>query len=124
MIRKLQLKFVIINMTMVTIMLCVILGLVYNFTRSNLEAESVRMMRTIAVNPFQLGRPNEPSPDLKLPYFTLNAVKADTFITRVAETRRQSTVTATVFLITVCREHNIIFRNNIFLFQHFHNQKH
>lgn len=71
MIRKLQIKFAVINMTMVTIMLCVILGLVYNSTRNNLEAESISMMKTIAADPFQLDRPNEQSPNLKLPYFTL-----------------------------------------------------
>ena len=75
MIRKLQVKFVIINMTMITIMLCVIFGLVYNFTRNNLEAESISMMKTIAADPFRLGRPNEPSPDLRLPYFTLQLGK-------------------------------------------------
>lgn len=71
MIRKLQVKFVIINMTMITVMLCVIFGLVYNFTRNNLEAESISMMKAIAAEPFRLGRPNEVSPDLRLPYFTL-----------------------------------------------------
>ena len=71
MIKKLQIKFVIINMTMVTVMLCVIFGTVYHFTKTNLETESISMMRSIAADPFQLGRPNEPSPDLKLPYFTL-----------------------------------------------------
>ena len=71
MIRKLQVKFIIINMTMITVMLCVIFGLVYNFTRNNLVTESISMMKTIAAEPFRLGRPNEPSPDLRLPYFTL-----------------------------------------------------
>ncbi len=71
MIRKVQIKFVIINMTMVTIMLCVIFVLVYNSTRNHLETESISMMKTIAANPFQLGHPNEQSPELKLPYFTL-----------------------------------------------------
>ena len=71
MIRKLQIKFVIINMTMITVMLCVIFGLVYDFTRNNLEAESISMMRSIAADPFRLGRPNESSSDLRLPYFTL-----------------------------------------------------
>ena len=71
MIRKLQVKFVVINMAMITVMLCVIFGLVYNFTRSNLEAESITMMKAIAAEPFRLGRPNEPSADLRLPYFTL-----------------------------------------------------
>lgn len=71
MIRKLQLKFVIINMTMVTLMLCVIFSLVYHFTRVNLEAESISMMRSIAADPFQLGRPDEPSSAFRLPYFTI-----------------------------------------------------
>ena len=71
MIRKLQVKFILINMTMVTVMLCVIFGLVYHFTRSNLESESIGMMKTIAADPLRLGRPNEQSPDLRLPYFTL-----------------------------------------------------
>ena len=71
MIRKLQIKFVIINMTMVTVMLCIIFGLVYNSTKTNLENESISMMKTITADPFRLGRPNEKSPDLRLPYFTL-----------------------------------------------------
>ena len=71
MIRKLQLKFVIINMAMITAMLCVIFGLVYHFTRSDLESESIRMMQEIAADPFRLGRPDESSEDLRLPYFTL-----------------------------------------------------
>ena len=60
-----------INMTMVTVMLIVIFGLIYNFTEHNLETENINMMRSIATNPFQLGRPNEPSSELRLPFFTL-----------------------------------------------------
>ena len=71
MIRKLQVKFIVIIMTMVTAMLFVIFGLVYNFTKNNLETESISMMRAIAADPFRLGRPDESSPDLKLPYFSL-----------------------------------------------------
>lgn len=71
MIRKLQIKFVVINMTMITVMLCIIFGLIYTFTQSNLETESISMMKTIAADPFRLGRPNDPSSDIKLPYFTL-----------------------------------------------------
>ena len=71
MIKRLRIKFVIINMVMMTVMLCVILGMLYNFTRNNLVAENVSMMQTIAANPFQVGRPGENSSDLQLPYFTL-----------------------------------------------------
>ena len=35
MIKRLRIKFVAINMAMMTIMLCVILGTVYNFTQNN-----------------------------------------------------------------------------------------
>ena len=71
MIRKLRIKFVAINMAMMTVMLCVILGMVYNFTANNLASESISTMKTIAANPFQMGRPDEFSQDFKLPYFAL-----------------------------------------------------
>lgn len=72
MLKRLQVKFVVINMTMVTIMLFVIFGLVYNFTERNLEAESVSMMKAIAADPFQVRFPNDPSlEDINLPFFTL-----------------------------------------------------
>ena len=72
MIKKLRLKFVAINMGIVTIMLCVILGLVYYFTRANLETENLNMMRAIASQPLiQQGIPSEPGEDVRLPFFTL-----------------------------------------------------
>ena len=71
MIKRLRIEFVIINMAMITVMLCVIFGLVYHFTRDNLETESISMMKSIAADPFQLGRPDAQSPELRLPYFTL-----------------------------------------------------
>lgn len=71
MLKKLQIKFVMINMTMVTIMLLVIFGLLYRFTERNLEAESINMMRTIAADPFQVNPPDAPSGELKLPFFSI-----------------------------------------------------
>ena len=71
MIKKLRIKFVAINMGIVTIMLCVILGLVYYFTRANLETESLNMMRAIASQPIQPGIPSEPGEDVRLPFFSL-----------------------------------------------------
>ena len=41
MLKKLRLKFILINMVIVTIMLGVIFGLLYYSTGSNLERESV-----------------------------------------------------------------------------------
>lgn len=71
MIKRLRIKFVIINMVMMTAMLCVILGMLYNFTQNNLITENLGMMKTIAANPFRTGRPGEYSQDINLPYFTL-----------------------------------------------------
>ena len=71
MIRRLRLKFVLINMTIVTLMLCVILGLVLHFTRANLEEENLRMMESIATQPFQVSAPGDLGEDVRLPFFAL-----------------------------------------------------
>ena len=71
MLRKLRLKFVVINMAIVTAMLCVIFALVYHFTQADLEAESVGMMQRIAAAPFHVGAPGDDPGQLRLPYFVL-----------------------------------------------------
>lgn len=60
---------------MITLMLLVMFGLIYNITERNLETENINMMKSIAAHPFQLGRPNEPSSELRLPFFTLQLGK-------------------------------------------------
>lgn len=72
MLKRLQIKFVIINMAIVTIMLIVIFGLVYNFTQRNLETENINMMKAIAANPSPTGLPNNSTSELRLPFFTLH----------------------------------------------------
>ena len=74
MLKKLRLKFVLINMSIVTIMLCVILGLVFYFTSANLEAASINMMQNIAANPLHLGVPNEREKDIRVVSFSRSAV--------------------------------------------------
>ena len=78
MLRKLRLKFVIINMAIVTAMLCVIFGLIYHSTRVDLEQENLNMMRAIASFPAldRPGRPDQPPEEVRLPYFTLQ-IEAD-----------------------------------------------
>lgn len=71
MIKKLRLKFVIINMSFVTVMLCIIFGLMFYFTSANLEEESISMMQSIASRPFRIEVPNEQGKDIRLPYFTV-----------------------------------------------------
>lgn len=59
-------------MTIVTIMICVILGLILNFTKNNLETQSIQMMQSIAAEPFHIGRPNELPEEIRLPFFSLH----------------------------------------------------
>ncbi len=61
MIKRLRWKFVLINMTIVTLMLCVIFSLLYSFTWVDLENKSIAMMRSIADNPAGQGRAVPPS---------------------------------------------------------------
>lgn len=49
MIKKLRLKFILINMSIVTVMLLAIFGLIFYFTSANLEMQSIRMMQNIAI---------------------------------------------------------------------------
>ncbi len=71
MIKKLRIKFVAVNMSIVFIMLCVILGLVFYFTRSSLEAQSITMLKSIASSPFRLEMPDQAANSVRLPYFTV-----------------------------------------------------
>ena len=71
MIKRLRLKFVLINMSIVSIMLVVLLGLVFYFTSANLERESMRMLENIALQPVGLGVPGQPGEDVQLPFFKL-----------------------------------------------------
>ncbi|MDE7242699.1 MAG: HAMP domain-containing histidine kinase [Oscillospiraceae bacterium] len=63
MIRRLRVKFVCINMALVTVMLCVIFGTVLRFTRENLEAKSVNQLNALAME-----GPKPPG-SYNLPYF-------------------------------------------------------
>lgn len=71
MTKKLRYKFIMITMIIVTIMLCIIMSLIYFFTKMNLENNSINMMQNIANRPFLLHLPNEMQEDVRLPYFTL-----------------------------------------------------
>ena len=53
MIKRLRRNFIIVNMAIVTVMLAVILGLVLFFTGSNMERDSVQLLRTASMRPMQ-----------------------------------------------------------------------
>lgn len=71
MIKRLRIKFVAVNMAIVTLLLCCILGLVLYFTQANFERESIRMMENIAAQPGRFPSPADLPEDVQLPFFTL-----------------------------------------------------
>ena len=71
MLKRLRIKFICINMLIVTGMLCVIFGTILHFTRQNLESESLGMMQSLAADPIRPGRPGQRPDEVQLPYFTL-----------------------------------------------------
>lgn len=71
MIKKLRIKFVIINMAIVTVLLGIILSLTYCFTKTRLETQSVRMMQRIAAAPFRENAQLQSSEEMRLPYFVI-----------------------------------------------------
>lgn len=77
MIKRLRIKFVCINMTIVTIMLCVIFGLVLHFTSVSMEKESIEMMQSVALDPLQLGIPGKGASGVRLPYLRSSLAPAE-----------------------------------------------
>lgn len=71
MLKKLRIKFILINMLLVTVILSAVFGFVYYFTRVSLEDESVSMMQSIAEDPLYLMDIGEQGGSVRLPYFIL-----------------------------------------------------
>ncbi|MGN0306953.1 MAG: hypothetical protein ACI4DN_01925, partial [Lachnospiraceae bacterium] len=71
MLKKLKIKFVCMNMTIITIMLIFILCTIVQLTRQNLEKASIQMLNYLAANPLYLIRPSDQL-DIYLPYFSLH----------------------------------------------------
>lgn len=71
MLKKLRLKFILINMGIVAAMLIVIFATVYHFTRSDLENQSVSMLQSLSQSVQQFGGVREPGQDIQLPYFII-----------------------------------------------------
>lgn len=70
MLKKLRIKFVCINMTIITIMLVFILCMVIHFTKNSIEQTNIQMMQEIAADPLHLSEPGA-NYSARLPYFTL-----------------------------------------------------
>ena len=82
MIKKLRIKFICIVMAIAMLMVGGILGVVIHFTASNMEMQSINMMRTIAASPFSQGNIGAPSGDeVRLPFFTVQISSRGELIT-------------------------------------------
>ncbi len=68
MLKKLRIRLIAVTMAIVFVLLCVIFGMIVQFTKQNLERESVDMLRTVASDPQRL---NWPGTSSRLPYFTV-----------------------------------------------------
>lgn len=73
MIRRLRLKFVCINMTIVTVMLLVIFGMVLRFTSESLRQQSLDMLQQVSDSPRHGWlAPRDTPLDAQLPYFSVS----------------------------------------------------
>lgn len=68
MLKKLRKRFILINMIIVTAMLLIIFGLIFHFTRTDLDNKSNQMLQSLSQN---IRDPGNADPDVQLPYFTL-----------------------------------------------------
>ncbi len=59
MIRRLRVKFICINMAIVTVMMLAILGMLLHFTRNDLEQQSIRVMQSVMEDRAYPSRPGE-----------------------------------------------------------------
>ncbi len=75
MLKRLRLKFVLVIMSIVTVLFIAIFGLVMHLTKRNIERESVQMMRTMAFRPpasSTMHKPDNMPDNIRLPFFTIN----------------------------------------------------
>lgn len=72
MIKKLKLRFIIINMTIVTLVLGLCLGIINIVFRNYIRIENVSMMQGLAFEDAKRPKINEEPPGLRLPFFTLS----------------------------------------------------
>ncbi len=80
MIKRLRRKFIIVNMAIVTVMLAVIFGLILFFTKSNMERESIQMLRSVSMMPLQPDMPENLPEKASPSVFTIFQTKENELI--------------------------------------------
>lgn len=77
MIRRLRIKFICVNMLIVTVMLMIIFGMMLRFTQDNLEEQSIRAMQSLLENDRnQMGSPMDTPEEVQLPYFCVSITRS------------------------------------------------
>lgn len=71
MLKKLRLKIILATMGVVITMLAVIFGLVYHFTKADLENSSYAMLQTVARDAMKPGKLPDMDSQVQLPYFVM-----------------------------------------------------
>lgn len=71
MIKKLKIKFICINMAIITVVLFLIFGMIITSTSANLERESIAFMQIASKSSFLPGRPGELPEETRTPFFTV-----------------------------------------------------
>ena len=74
MLRRLKIKFVLVIMSVVTVLFAVMFGLVMHLTKQNIERESIQMMRAMAFRPPDtavMHKPDRMPGNIRLPFFTV-----------------------------------------------------
>ena len=70
MLKKLKIKFVIVIMSVVTVIFAAVFSFVMHYTRRNAETESIQMMRQMS-HWQKPPLPEEKTGNIRLPYFTV-----------------------------------------------------
>lgn len=82
MLRKLQLQFVVLSMTLVTMLLAVIVGAMFLSARENLERISGDVLRRVIHEPSKKkSAPSIGGGDVSLPYFTVSVYGREAYLT-------------------------------------------
>ena len=71
MLKKLRLKFVLINMSIVVAMLLVIFATVYHFTKTDLDKQGDSMLQSLSQSARQPNGLRDPGREIQLPYFII-----------------------------------------------------
>ena len=80
MLKQLRIRFICITMSIVTVMMCIVFGMLLTFTHAGLEQESMMLMEAVAEDPTHTYRPNDTSAESRIPYFTLQVNNAGIMI--------------------------------------------